>query len=190
MSQGAADSNEAEPAKQRSVKERAKEEAKRFFFIALYVWVVISAFNLHRSMVLEDTHLVVLQRQGFALINALVLAKVILLADALRLGHQLERAPLIRAVFLKSILFAVVLMLFHVIERSLVAMIRHEKLGSNVADFAGGDLWGLLQSTVVAAIVLVPFFAFQEVGRLIGPHNLWRLFFARSAHRFRLVIEE
>jgi hypothetical protein len=63
---------------------------------------------------------------GVGLVNALVLAKVMLVADDLRLGEwrgrQQRQQPLIYPVVLRSILFAVVFIVFDIIEKMLIGV--------------------------------------------------------------------
>ena len=70
------------------LKERAVNEAKRFAIIFLYLWVLFSLFALHKSIILNEPSLIL--GQGFAIVNALVLAKIMLLGEALNLADNLK----------------------------------------------------------------------------------------------------
>jgi hypothetical protein len=61
--------------KKREVKQKAMEEGRRLFFITAYLWALLTVFELHRVAVLRAQHVPFTYRVGFALINALVLAK-------------------------------------------------------------------------------------------------------------------
>jgi hypothetical protein len=65
-----------------SIKERIREEAKEFAVIILYLWVLLSLFALHRGVLLRERNLV--YRLGFALVNALVLGKIMYMFEHLR----------------------------------------------------------------------------------------------------------
>jgi len=69
----------------RTLKERAYLEFKEFLAISLYLWVVFALFLLYKSVILNDEHINVVAK-GFALLNALALAKIMLIARALHLG--------------------------------------------------------------------------------------------------------
>jgi hypothetical protein len=62
--------------------------------IALYLWIVLSLFLAYKSVVLAE-HDIDFEAHGLALINALALAKVMLVARALSIGDQANDAPLI-----------------------------------------------------------------------------------------------
>src|SRR5262249_11002238 len=76
----------------RNVKDRFAHESIRFLLIFVYLWVQFGLFALHESIVLGKMgrayHV-----QGFAVINALVLAKVMLVAEDLHLGAWMRRQP-------------------------------------------------------------------------------------------------
>jgi hypothetical protein len=62
--------------------------------ITLYLWAVFGLLVLHKSMILSEHHLD-FAYHGLALINALALAKVMLVAKKLDLSARMKDAPLI-----------------------------------------------------------------------------------------------
>jgi hypothetical protein len=92
-------------------KQRAFLEAKEGLIITLYLWAVFGLLVLHKSMILSEHH-IDFTYHGLALINALALAKVMLLVRRVDLGEQLKNAPLIYPTVLKSALFTIVLACF------------------------------------------------------------------------------
>jgi hypothetical protein len=78
----------------RSVKERAVHEVKQLVLMFLYLFVLFGLFSIHESIILEQ-HNLDFTRYGFALVNALILAKVMLVAEDLRLGRRFKGSPLI-----------------------------------------------------------------------------------------------
>ena len=84
-----------------TLKQKAEHELQEFLGIALYFWVILALFALYRSVILAEEH-ITLATRGFVLINALALAKVVLIAEALHLGEWVEDWPLIYPTLLKS----------------------------------------------------------------------------------------
>ena len=62
---------------------------------------MLALFSLHKTIVLEQSHMDY-QSQSFAIINALILAKVVLVAEDLRLGNRFRDHALIYPVLYKS----------------------------------------------------------------------------------------
>ena len=83
-------------ASSRKLKHKAYHELKDGLVIALYLWVTFGLLILHKSMILAEHH-IDFPYHGLGLINALALAKVMLLARHIPLGEQLKNAPLISA---------------------------------------------------------------------------------------------
>jgi hypothetical protein len=68
-----------------SLKEKAVFQLKEFFGMFLYLWILFGLFVIHQSIILAQEH-INYQAQGFAIINALILAKVMLIGEDLHLG--------------------------------------------------------------------------------------------------------
>ena len=76
------------------LKERAIHEVVQFLIMFLYLFVLFGLFSIHESIILEQ-HNLDFTRYGFALVNGLILAKVMLVAEDLRLGRRFKGSPLI-----------------------------------------------------------------------------------------------
>jgi hypothetical protein len=80
---------DGDASRKRDLKRIAIDEAKSFFWIFCYLFVVFGLFVLHEWVVLSQQH-VNYRFYGFALFNALILAKIILVAEGLHFGERLE----------------------------------------------------------------------------------------------------
>jgi hypothetical protein len=127
--------------------------------------------------------------QSFAIVNALIFGKVILIAQALDLGGKLREQALVWIVLGKSLLFAIVLILFHIAEEAIRAWFEGLPLSTSLQDFGGGTWLGLVTYAGIFFVVLIPFFAFQEVAEVVGVAPLTDLFFTRDKETFKLVRE-
>ena len=74
------------------LKERVIPEAKKLLWIVAYLWVLLSLFALHKSIILGEPSF---YHQGFAIINAFVLAKIIFVAEDFHVAEKLKDRPLI-----------------------------------------------------------------------------------------------
>ena len=172
-----------------NLKTRAISEAKKFLTITLYLWVFFAVFSLHRTLILEEYN-ISLQEQSLAIVNALVLAKVMLIADDLHLGGRFKDKPLIYSVLWSSLAFAVVLVAFHVLEHAAIAWLTGRPIAESLASANAGTLRHVLSIGTLAFVALIPFFAFQEVARVVGSGPLWQLFFTRGSKTFTLLVQE
>jgi uncharacterized protein (DUF1810 family) len=157
------------------LKTGALDETKKLFAIFIYLWVLLSLFSLHKALVLNDESLIF--HQGFALINALALAKVVLVGEFFHIGDNFKNKPLIYPIMFKSAIFAVILMCFHIIEETLIGVLHGKTLSQSIPIIGGGTMQGILMVGIIMFIVLMPFFAFRELGRAIGTAQLRSLLF-------------
>ncbi|HEU0207569.1 MAG TPA: hypothetical protein VFQ78_01190 [Candidatus Udaeobacter sp.] len=161
----------------KTLKEKAYHELKEFFGIALYLWVILALFQLYRSMLLSEEHISAVAHQGFAVLNALALAKVLLIAKALHLGEWIDDWPLVYPTLLKSALFTVVLACFKVLEDAGLGMYRGKSFPQSIADLGGGSLNGILCVSLILFVTLIPFFVVTELQGVLGEGRLMQLFF-------------
>jgi hypothetical protein len=170
------------PETTRSLKKKAIEEVKRKLVITAYLSVLFIVFELHRLGVPRAQHLPYSYRVGFSLINELILAKVISIADALHAGKGLTGATMLATVTLKSGLFAIILICFNIVEDVLIGLFHGNTIAESLPELAGGGLEGQLIIGVTIFVVLIPFFAFGELHRAIGQDSFDDLVFRRKAH--------
>ena len=95
----------------RKIEEKAIEEFRSFFVMALYLWFVFGLMLLNEAVILKKPSINFLA-QGFAVINALVLAKVMLIADDFRFGRELDHLPLVWPILYKAVTFGLLFVAF------------------------------------------------------------------------------
>jgi hypothetical protein len=159
------------PRQSHQLKAKAVDEFKRFLVIFLYLWVVFGLLSIHKSYVLAQHHLDY-QEHAFAFVNALVFAKVLLVGEYFNLGTRFKDKPLIYPILDKCFIFTLVLMGFHVIESLAVGMWRGETIAESFPMLHTAGLKGVLAVGIMSFVVLLPFFGFRELARVIGRKEL------------------
>jgi hypothetical protein len=140
---------------------------------------VFGLFVLYKSLILAEQH-IDYTGYGLAIVKALVLGKVILVAEGLQLAERHQDKPLIYATLYKSLVFFVVLVLFSVVEEIVRGFFQHRTIIESLSGTSGGSLPAILASGVIMFVVLIPFFAFREIGRVLGENKLYQLFFVEG----------
>ena len=163
------------------LKESALDEFKRFVVIFLYLWVAFSLLSIHKSLILLE-HQLDYQEHTFAMINAFIFAKVLLIGENLHLGTRFSDKPLIFPVLHKCFVFTVVLLCFHIAESVLVGVWHGRTVADSLPPIIGGGVKGVLSLSVICFVVLLPFFAFREVSRIVGRREMWGMFFQRRGN--------
>jgi hypothetical protein len=162
-----------------SVKDKALHQGRQFLFMFLYLYVLFGLFTIHESIILREHH-IEFTPYGIAVVNALVLAKVMLVAEDFRLGRRFEDGPLIYPILAKSGLFAIVFICFHIVEGVIVGLWHGETLVASVPGMGGGGIKGVISIGIIMFVVLIPFFAFREMHRVLGAAALQTILFKRS----------
>jgi hypothetical protein len=175
--------------RKKSLTERAISELEKYAIITVYLWLLFALFSLHTRQVLQQHGMTSVWQTGFALVNALIFGKVILIAQVLEVGKSLERRALMWIVLGKSLIFAVLLIAFHIAEEAIRAWFESQPLSEGLADF-GGTLPGLLTYAAIFFVVLIPFFAFQEAARILGASALRDLFVRSGEKEFQLIVRD
>jgi hypothetical protein len=167
-----------------TLKQKAYQGLKSYLMLACYLWVVFALFVLYSSVILSE-HRIPFAPHGFALVNALVLAKVISVAQEF-VGDWLNEMPLIYMTVFKSVAFAVLLGCLKIIEETLRGLYRGLSYNESIrVAVGGGTLTGALAFMAILAVVLIPLFAFTELSSVLGEENLRTLLFTprRAAGR-------
>jgi hypothetical protein len=160
--------------------ERGKDEFRRFLVMFVYLWVVFALFVLNETVILGERH-INFTAQGFALINAAIFAKVMLIAEAMKIGRRFDHLPLIYPVAYKAGLFSCVFIAFHTLERLLLGTIAGKSVADSMPHIGGGSTTGVLTVWAIMTISLLPFFALREIGREMGEGVLWNVMFRRRS---------
>ena len=174
--------SQSDPRQARGLKAKAAEEARRFAVLFVYLWVLFAVFVLNQGIVLREQG-TGLTAQGFALVNALVLAKVMLLFEAFDPGRWLRRRPLIYPILYEAFLLTILFIVVHVLEKVIEGLIHGKTIIESLPSIGGGGLAGLLSAAVIMFVALIPFFAFRNLGLALGEDRLRALLFGGPATR-------
>jgi hypothetical protein len=158
-----------------SFKQKAKHELIDFAAIALYLAVFFCALVTYTMLLLEKYDVTSdALNYTFAIINALVIAKVILIGELMHLGRPVETRPLYQSVFLKSVIFGLLVFGFHILEEFIKRLIHGEPSGTVWHNIHYEDLVG---RSILIFCAFVPLFAFRELRRVLGEEKLHAIFF-------------
>ena len=153
-------------------KERLIEEAKKFAGIFLYLWVVFFVLLLAEWIALAEHH-IGFTFYGLAAVNAVVLAKIMLIADNTGFAGRLKGMPLVYPIAYKAAAFTTLLFVAYVLEEMLIGGIAGR--GFLTVPDIGGGLIGTLALWLIFCVALIPYFAYREIEMAIGPEMFRRL---------------
>jgi hypothetical protein len=167
-----------EKEKQAGWKQKIVHEMTEYWINFVYLAVIFFTFTSYRRLILAE-YQVSYVNYGIALIEAAVLAKIILLGEAARIGRKHEDKPLIVSTLYKTIVFAIWVIGFKVLEHVIGGLLRGKGLAGGFHDLISKDGYEILANALVMISAFVPFFAIKELGRVLGREKLRALFFRR-----------
>jgi hypothetical protein len=168
--------------KKTAMKTRLLEETKTMLFLFVYLSLLLGAFTTYRRLVLAEYGIGYFQ-YGYNLIEALVLAKVIVLGRLLRLGERFSNRPLIVPTLYKTLWFSGLVFGFSVLEHLVVGWLHGKATGVILNEILDEGVWEILARTLVKVLALFPLLAVWEIGRVLGEGRLFELFFTKGAGR-------
>lgn len=155
------------------LKQKAAHELRELAVLSLYLAFFFCALAAYSMLLLNEYHVRYLNF-AFALINAVVVAKVILIGDYVHLGKRTEDKPLFASAIYKAFLFALLVLVFHFVEE-LVKRLVH---GADIAGASRGiRIDELLSRALVVFCMFIPLFAFREMRRVMGEEEFNALIF-------------
>jgi hypothetical protein len=158
-------------------KQKAVHELKDFAWISLYLGFFFCALSTYTTLLLRKYEIDYLN-YTFAIVNALIIAKIILIGEWARLGRTSEARVLYQTVLYKSVVFGLLVFAFHLVEEFIKRLIHGLPAGTVVHDVKFDELIG---RSIVIFCAFIPLFAFRELGRVIGGDKLHALFFKSGA---------
>ena len=141
--------------------------------LTLYLAFFFCAIETYRMFLLNQYN-VSYWNFGFALINALVVTKVIMIGEYTKLGRRFEEKSLILSAVWKAFVFGLLVFVFHIVEEAIKRLIH------------GGDLERVSREirfdqlgarSVVVFCTFIPLFAFRELRRVMGEDEFRTMIF-------------
>jgi hypothetical protein len=163
----------AENSKRTNLKEIAIHEGQEFIGIFLYLAFFFCAVVTYSTVLLGGFHVSYFS-YGSALINALIIAKVILIGEYARLGKRHEARPLAVSALYKALLFTLLVFAFHVAEEVIKQLVHGDTVASAFREIR---LDVFFCRSLVVFCTFIPLFAFRELQRVLGEDNFRSLFF-------------
>jgi len=147
--------------------------------ISAYLAAFFVAFLTYRRLISRELG-VTSFRYGFAIVEALVIAKVILIGKAMGVGKKTGGRALTFAVLRLSLLYAALVGVFAILEHTIEGLIHGKTLAASIEAILSEGIYEILSRTLVLFVALIPFFAIWELDRELGEGKLFNLFFRRG----------
>jgi hypothetical protein len=165
--------------KKKGWKQKVLHELKSYWLLVFYMAIFFGVFTTYRRLLLAH-YGISYADYGISVIRALVLGKVVLVAEALRLGRSFEEKPLIVPTLYKTFLFTVCMALFDIAEGLVRGFIGGLGPTGTVHEVTSRFNYEWLSRALVIFFAFIPFFAVRELRRVLG-EGARGIFFRRSS---------
>ena len=155
------------------LKRKAIHEFVEFAGIFLFLAFSFCALVTYSTLLLREFHIRYLS-YAFALINALIIAKVILIGEYAHVGRKYEARPLLLSAVYKAFLFSLLVFGFHFVEEAIKGLLHGVSIARTYHELRLDDLLG---HSIIIFCLFIPLFAFREFRRVLGEEKFYALLF-------------
>jgi hypothetical protein len=156
-----------------TMKQKAIHEGKELLVLFLYLAFFFCALVTYKMLLLKAYEGTTVD-YGLALINALVIAKVILIGDFVKAVHKFETKALFLSVLYKAFIYGVLVFAFHVLEEWVKQLIHGGDLAKAIQEV---NVDQLAARCLIIVCTFIPLFAFRELRRVLGEEKFHALIF-------------
>jgi hypothetical protein len=156
---------------QPGLKDRARTELRSYLIISGYIWLMLNLMHLHEAMLAGTYHFSLISH-GWSIVNALILGKVILIAEAFHAGDRLAMRMPAFAVLIKSLMFGAAIIVFHLVERLVTALWDGQSFASALVLLRAEGVHHSLLTAAIVAIALAPYVLIKEIEKRTGQSDL------------------
>lgn len=159
------------------IKQKIKNEMQRYILYTLFLTFFFAAFTTYERLLLNFHG--PFFPYGYSLIQGLIMAKVVLIGETIKLGEKFSEKPLIVPVFYKTLVFCLFMIILSILEHVVTGCLI-DKLSIDVVyeRFISRGLSLALAKSVIVFFVFIWFFSVLETSRVLGNRKLFNLFFA------------
>jgi len=152
-------------------------EAKEAVAPTLFFIVGFNLILLTTQLILANYYGQLLNFAG-ATFSALVVGKAVLVANAMPLLRRFDKAPLIRPILFKTLVYCAVVFVFRIIEKLVEYFLGGGTFRDLPAEFAEHFTWQRFAAIQIWIFVLfLIYVGVTEINALLGKGSLWRILF-------------
>lgn len=167
-------------------RQKIKHELWEMTWLFLYLAFFLCALIAYDLFLLKQYE-VAYWNFGFALLNAAVITKVIMIGEYAKLGKRHENKSVFISAVWKAFVFGLLVFAFHIVEEIVKRLIHGSDLAKASRELR---LDQLASRTIVVFCTFIPLFAFREFRRVMGEESFHDLLFGKRGEGAESVSAE
>jgi hypothetical protein len=152
------------------------DELKSFTYLASYLFICFVIILYFKFALLEEQG-VVFAPFGFAAVKALIVAKFMLIGRSLERKVSERRYPLIVPTLRSAVFMMVLLIILMAAEEILVGLYHGRSVSESLLELGGNTVHERIATVTIQLLIMLPLFAFLELGKVVGHDRLKTAFF-------------
>lgn len=162
-----------------SFKQIIKNELGQFFMYTVFLAFFFCSLTIYSRLLLKEFSIIYF-RFGYGIIQAVVLAKIIVVGKHLRLVEKFAGKPLIIPTLYKSIFFSIAAFAFSILEHFLVQWLHGVSFQQAYQELVNEGIDIILAKIFIVFIVFILFFGLLELAGVVGENKFYRLFMLKK----------
>lgn len=154
-----------------------REELELYISYFIFFALFFIAFTFYRSTLFQEYHLGAVHYSS-AIIQALIISKLILLGQKFHLGKNFISKPFLLGILYRSIIFSAFVFIMIVAEKMVEGKIEGRTVVESYRHLLDIGYYEILGRVGVVLFVFIPFFAFLGLAERMGKKNFYEIFFA------------
>lgn len=158
-----------------TLKQKFSREMTRYCMYTAFFTLFFCAFSTYRRLILGE-YAISYIHFGYSFVESLILAKVILIGEMFGLGERFSNKPLIIPTLYKTLVFTLFVLAFGIFEHFFMGFITGKNMTIVYQELIDKGIDEILMRMLVMFFVFILFFAFLEIGQVLGDNKLFNLF--------------
>src|SRR5215831_2130661 len=163
-------------------------EMTAYWINVVYLTLLFAVFTSYRRLILANYN-IGYANWGMSFLKAMVLAKVIMIGGHVHLGRRLENKPLMLSTLFQSAVFTCWVTLFALVESTVRGLLHGKGVAGALEHLLSEGKHEFYATSLVVFVAFIPFFAFKELGRVLGKGKIWEWFFRKGPVEEGLLLE-
>ncbi|UJX41127.1 hypothetical protein K9F62_00005 [Desulfovibrio sp. JY] len=164
--------------KANALKHTFVSEGRVFIVLFIYLALLLGGFAWYKRLVLLQYKFQFLH-YGYSIVEAAVLAKLILVGNAFGLTKPFRKLPLIWTSLFQTLAISFLAIFFSLEEETVIGLFHGQGLAWGFHAIMRHSWRQILADFIIIFMSLVPLFSIWELGKVLGPRQCYDMFFKR-----------
>ena len=161
-----------------AAKRKFVEEARIFVLLFLYLSLLLGGFAWYKRLVLLE-YSYDFSHYGYSFVEAAVLAKLMLVGNAMGFFKRLHRGSLIVASLCQTLVFSCIVIFFSLEEKTFLGLVHGKGLSWGFDTLMKTSWTQVLADFIIIFMCFIPLFAVWELAKVFGTQQLVAMFFKK-----------